>query len=72
MLIPQQGIHVQLNRNGQHIQIGDSLSDCHRFTIEIHWQHCEWLSYVSGIPYCSRKFSNSWLYLYIFNVIQKR
>lgn len=48
MLIPQQGIHIELNRKEQNIQIGNSALDCHRFTIEIHWHHCEWLSYVSS------------------------
>ncbi|KAJ6621434.1 Centrosomal protein of 120 kDa [Pseudolycoriella hygida] len=47
MLIPQQDIHVELNRKEQHIQIGDSALDCHRFTIEIYWHHCEWLSYLT-------------------------
>lgn len=47
MLISQQGIHIELNRKRQYIQIGNSPLDCHRFTIEIHWHHCEWLTYVS-------------------------
>lgn len=49
MLIPQQGIHIELNRNEQHIQIGDAASDSDRFTVEIYWQQCRWLSYVSVI-----------------------
>lgn len=47
MLVTQQGIYVELNRKEQHIQVGNSASDAHRFTIEIHWHHCQWLSYVS-------------------------
>lgn len=44
MLISQQGIHIELNKDEQHIQIGNSDLDCHRFTIEILWLHCEWLT----------------------------
>lgn len=47
MLTPQQGIHIELNRSDQHIQIGDAAVDNDRFTVEIYWQQCRWLSYVS-------------------------
>ncbi|KAG4079692.1 hypothetical protein HA402_009078 [Bradysia odoriphaga] len=50
MLIPQQGIHIELNRSEQHIQIGDAAADSDRFTVEIYWQQCRWLSYLAENP----------------------